>query len=48
MANSLTNLADNLAEGVHKIKCKYRHAKPVELNTKIASVVLNTQALKMI
>ena len=23
MASSLSNLADNLAEGTHKIKCKY-------------------------
>ena len=25
MASSISNLADNLAEGIHKIKCKYRH-----------------------
>ena len=25
MASSLSNLADNLAEAIHKIKCKYRH-----------------------
>ena len=25
MANSLSNLVNNLAEGIHKIKCKYRH-----------------------
>ena len=23
MASSLSNLVDNLAEGIHKIKCKY-------------------------
>ena len=23
MANSLSNLVNNLAEGIHKIKCKY-------------------------
>ena len=25
MATSLSNLASNLAEGIHKIKCKYGH-----------------------
>ena len=25
MASSLSNLADNLTQGIHKIKCKYRH-----------------------
>ena len=25
MASSLSNLVDNLAEGIHKIKCKYGH-----------------------
>ena len=25
MASSWSNLANNLAEGTHKIKCKYRH-----------------------
>ena len=25
MANSSLNLVDNLAEGTHKIECKYRH-----------------------
>ena len=24
-ANSLSNLVNNLSEGIHKIKCKYRH-----------------------
>ena len=24
-ASSLTNLVDNLAEGIYKIKCKHRH-----------------------
>ena len=53
MINSLPNLVDNLAEEIHKIKCKFGHdnkknLKRVELNTKILSVALNTQALKMI
>ena len=25
MTSSLSNLVDNLAHGIHKIKCKYRH-----------------------
>ena len=25
MASSLSNLANNLSEGIHKIKCKYGH-----------------------
>ena len=49
IASSLSNLVDNLAKGTHKVKCKYGHddknMKLVELNTKIASVALNGQAL---
>ena len=37
-ASSLSNVIDNLAEGIHKIKCKYRQAykkvKQVELKEK--------------
>ena len=44
MASSLSNLVSNLAERIHKIKCKYgyhnKNVKPVELNKKIVSVVL--------
>ena len=25
MASSLSNLANNLSDGIHRIKCKYRH-----------------------
>ena len=25
MANSLSNLITNLSEGIHRIKCKYKH-----------------------
>ena len=25
MAKSLSNLANNLSEGIHRIKCKFRH-----------------------
>ena len=51
MASSLSNLVDNLAEGIHKVKCKYEHDdikfEIVEFNTKIVSTILNTQTLKM-
>ena len=45
-ASSLSNLANNLSEGLHKIKCKFGHndknVKHVELNISIATVFLNT------
>ena len=50
MARSLSNLVNNLSEGIHKIKCKYRyhdHVKHAELNTKIVTVFLNTYTLKV-
>ena len=40
MVSSLPNLVSNVAEGINKIKCKYRHdqnVKCVELNTKVVS-----------
>ena len=52
MASSLSNLVDNLTEGIHRIKCKLVHddknVKHVELNISIATVLLNMQALKLI
>ena len=27
MVSSLSNIVNNLAEGIHEIKCKYRHDK---------------------
>ena len=49
---SLSNLADNLAEGIHKIKYKYRYdnkkCETQRLNTKTLTTVLNTEALKII
>ena len=52
MASSLSNLVNNLAKGIHKINVNtnmvIKNVKLVELNTKIASVALNTQALWMI
>ena len=41
MTCSLSNIADNLAEGIQKNKCKYEHDKKnmeqVELNAKTVS-----------
>ena len=53
MASLLSNLVDDLEEGIHKVKCKYGHddknvKKVVDLNTRIMSAVLNTKTLKMI
>ena len=52
MASSLSNLVNNLSEGIHKIKCKfwhnYKNFKHAELNISIATAFLNTQILKMI
>ena len=42
MASSLSNLVNNISEGIHKIKCKYRHddknVKLAELNINIGTV----------
>ena len=52
MAISLLILVNNFAEGIYKIKCKYRQnykiMKLTESNTKIATAFLNTQNLKII
>ena len=52
MASSLSNFVNNLSEGIHAIKCKYRHhdknVKLAKLNINIATIFLNTQTLKMI
>ena len=49
MASSLSHLVDNLAEGIHKIKCKDKHNNTkCKLNTMIVSAVLNIQMLNMI
>ena len=52
MASSLSNLVNNLSEGIHKIKCKfwhnYKNLKHAELSISIATAFLNTQILKMI
>ena len=45
MASSLSNLVNNFSEGIHKIKCKYRHddkkMKLAKLNISIGTVFLN-------
>ena len=47
MASSLSNLVDNLVEGIHKIKCRHVHdnikCELVELNLKFASAVLRNK-----
>ena len=52
MASPLSELVNNLSEGVYRIKCKFgemiKNVKHVELNINIATVFLNTQILKMI
>ena len=52
MANSLSNLVDNLAKAIHKTKYKFVHdhktAKRVELNAKTLKSTLNTHTLKII
>ena len=51
-ATSLSNLVNNLSEGIHRFKCKFGHndknVKHVELNINIATVFWNTHILKMI
>ena len=45
MASSLSNLVDNLSEGIHKTKYKYdaiiKTTNNAKSNTKIASAILN-------
>ena len=52
MANPLSNLVNNLSEEMHKIKCKYLHdhknLEHLELHANHATVLLNTQILKLI
>ena len=52
MASSLSNLVNNISEGIHRIKCKFGHddknVKHVELNITIATVLFNIQILKII
>ena len=52
MASLLTNLVNNLSEGIHRIECKYEHmiknVKAVELIINIVTVFLNMQILKMV
>ena len=52
MVSSLSNLANNLSQGIHRVKCKCGHddknVKHVELNISIATVFLNIQISKII
>ena len=52
MASSLSNLVNNLPEGIQRIKLSLdtmiKNAKCVELSISIATVFWNTRILKMI
>ena len=52
MACSLSNLVNNLSKRLHRIQCKLGHddkkCKILKLNISIATVLLNTQILKII
>ena len=52
IAISSSNLANNLSEGIRKIKCKYEHddknVKFSELNKNVEAVFLNSKTFKMI
>ena len=52
-ASSLSDLVNNSAEGIRRIKCKNEHnnkknVKPMELNKKLATNFLNIKTLKTI
>ena len=48
MTRSLSNLVNNLSEGIHSIKCIYGHDdKKCELSISIVTAFLNMQILKM-
>ena len=52
MACSLSNLVNNLSKRLHRIQCKLGHddkkCKILKLNISIATVLFNTQILKII
>ena len=52
MASSVSNLVNNLAEGIHKTKCKYgyddKKCETCGNNINIETFFLNTQTLNMI
>ena len=53
LSSLLSNLVNNVAEGIHKVKCKHGHdnkknAKSVELNTRIETAFSNTQILEIV
>ena len=52
MASALSNLVDNLPEGIYKIKHEYWHScktvKRAAVNNEIVSVVSNINTLKVV
>ena len=52
MTSSLSNLVNNFAEVIHKIKCKYKNndkkCETCEINANNSTASLNTKTLKMV
>ena len=52
LASSLSNLVNNLSEGIHRIKCKYRmmikNVRLEQIKVSITTFFLNTHILKII
>ena len=52
MVSSLSNLINNLSQGIYRITCKFgyddKNVKLGELNISVATVFLNKQILKII
>ena len=52
MASSLSNLINNLSEGIHRIKCKFGHddkkCKTYGIKYKYCDCFVNSEILKMV
>ena len=52
MASSLSNLVNNISEGINKIKCKHGHdnkkCETCRIINELCKCFLNTQTLKLI
>ena len=48
MTSSISKPVNNIAAGIHKIKCKYKQdVKLTELNTNITTALLHSPTLKV-
>ena len=48
MTSSISKPVNNIAAGIHKIKCKYKQdVKLAELNTNITTALLHSPTLKV-